>query len=411
MRFMKTPLFMAGLLSVSQAFAGPACDVVTAQDLSIYYNNGMFSDRIEAKLAVMTLQDQLQQENLDSNVEPKVSIAYSQPTQALNSVVTSAINQQESDWAKVLGWLFNDADDGLAPEAWFTNAIHQLTTTTAANTYANTADIDFQTLQYRADILTGSRVIVVAHGEGNFYATAANERLEERFSEELINGEPVPFNGFGIAPIASVVNGNIGHLFLDSYLLSNVGSSEVIQVIHETIDAVDESQTLLREGVLIDITMSWPLGQARDVDLHIREPLAGPVGTDLQRYIQVKHNVFQGNYGQLDVDAKDNTSIEHYTVECIDLEDQFTEDGRTSGTFEIMLNYVEYAEIEQPVSVDVLISAGDLVRSFENIILTEVRDPSAPEWNADTFTIPVVNLDVELTDNQFEFSVVPRLSE
>ena len=433
--------FIAGVFGSATVIAGPACDVVTDQDVSIYYNNGMFSDRIEAKLAVMELQNQVRSTDVGSSVDPKISIAYSQPSNALDRIVNSAINQQDTDWAKILGWLFNDEIS--TPDAWFTEAIHSTTADFTVENYVNNAEIDFQSLQYRADILTGNKVILVAHGQGNFYANSAYDRLQERLAEEQVDGEEVSFSSFGIVSVAStgsrlesevqgqdvqyvslttdqillsldsqrsILTPNVnsvgstdwsGHLFLDSYLETDTAANSIVGLITQTVNAVTESQSQFRDGVLIDITLSWPLELARDVDLHIREPLAGPVGTDLQRFITVKHNEFEGNYGQLDVDAKDNFSIEHYTVECVDLEDQFNEDGRTEGKFEILVNYVDG---DVPVPVDILVSAGDLVRSYENIVLNEVRDPTVPPWNADNFTIPVVDLTVNLENNQFTFT-------
>ncbi|MFZ2719450.1 MAG: hypothetical protein WAZ27_01120 [Minisyncoccia bacterium] len=232
---------------------------------------------------------------------------------------------------------------------------------------------------YRAKTLSGKKVLVVSHSQGNFFANAAYQTLYS-------GSEPLRSRSFGIVSVAnpaSFVGGNgpyttlaedgiiaairlttppgiqpplppnltnilsgartsdwKGHSFLDEYMTT--GSRSVAKIMPDviaTMNGLQRPPQVVQDGI-ITATLTW--GAQPDVDLHAFEPNGTHVYYANERGIS----------GELDLDDVDGAGPEHYRVSCSKLE---------PGTYRIGVNYYSGAG---PETAFVQIAAGTSVRSF-----------------------------------------------
>ncbi len=237
---------------------------------------------------------------------------------------------------------------------------------------------------YRARILEGRKVLVVAHSQGNLFANAAynilyngSTRITSRsfgivsvanpasfvggggpystLSNDLIIGAIAAASHFPIAPPlpANVVNATwgadtLGHNFLNAYMpTGSVSESKILVDIITTMHGLEQPPAIAMDGI-ITVTMTW--GAQPDVDLHAFEPNGA----------HVYYSALHGPSGTLDVDDTSSYGPEHYTVSCNTLE---------IGTYRIGVNYFSG---NSPETALVQIKAGLLVRSFTVALPTEL---------------------------------------
>lgn len=133
--------------------------------LSIYYSNGMFNDISDSIIGLKNLENKVRFELKDYNT--KYEISYNQ-SEAWYSQLIEVFSQKFTDsWSFFLLYISGDEP---APN-WFQDALRN----TVIERHGDTNDEDLQNhvTEYRSAIEACSRVMIVAHSQGNFYANGA----------------------------------------------------------------------------------------------------------------------------------------------------------------------------------------------------------------------------------------------
>ncbi len=278
-------------------------------------------------------------------------------------------------------------------------------------TFVVSQDLQSHVGTYRTFIDEGRKVVVVAHSEGNFYATQAYASLNA-------TGQRARTDSFGIVSIASgscamasagsavaiagsgctnlqtdqvisaastvgtsvsisnrvvhtlpgFVQDLLGHSFL-SYLEGDISGPKIINDVITAIPKLTPSSPIVSQGV-ITVRLEW--GEQPNVNLHVYEPNGSHV------YYAAK----QGVSGYLDLDDKDGEGPEHYYAKCETLQ---------QGLYKVAVNYFSGTGHE---TARINISAGEMIRSY-----------TIPLASADTGAtlIPVAAVKVTQDDQSGEF--------
>lgn len=152
-----------------RAFAEPSC---TETDTTVFYGNGVLTDRVGAFLSLTALQDHLAASLSDQEYQKldfRTSLNASGGTIA--DLFESAIQDISTDVSSFWRWM---SGIWVMPE-WFRDRI--VDAAAVIDEAALLMDLGTHVANYRSSILEGRRVVLVAHSQGNFFANQAYAHL------------------------------------------------------------------------------------------------------------------------------------------------------------------------------------------------------------------------------------------
>lgn len=357
-----------------------------AQRTSVYFGNGMFTDIWEARLGVDELRMRLNAAGIDgrpgagSGVD--FYVAYNQDEAPLRQLLEVFRQKTAATASNFWRWI---SRFDLAPE-WFRESAEQIATSYSSVEHVIDEDLAKHVQWYRGDILSGRKVVVVAHSQGNFYANFAHDEIyggvdglrtysfgivsvanpDARVagggpyttleSDIIINAVRLA-SGTALAATPGATNSRLssdplGHAFIGAYLGGDVSGPRIVGHTLEMIDALEWPDQIAQAGI-ITVTLEW--GEEPDVDLHVFEP------THDGEHVYWAYRL--GTYGYLDVDDVTSFGPEHYYV---------SRGGLGFGTYRIAVNYYEGDSAEL---ARIQIRAGGQVRTY-SVLLPESRGSS-----------------------------------
>jgi hypothetical protein len=136
------------------------------QEVSIYFGNGMFNSRDDAHKSKFALQRELRQSGIS---QTEVQIAYNLNEPALEELLQVA-SQKDEEYGRMF-WRYL-SNLSLAPEA-FRQLARDISRKFDQNRYVLDPDLRNHVAAYRSEIKNGKSVLIIAHSQGNFYANAA----------------------------------------------------------------------------------------------------------------------------------------------------------------------------------------------------------------------------------------------
>jgi len=222
---------------------------------------------------------------------------------------------------------------------------------------------------YEADLLSGKRVIILPHSQGNLFTNDAVASVKSRQPDRagsidyfgVANPAALTVNNAsyvtadddrvisGLSLIEDVLPSNLdnapaivgdfrtisNHLFAEDYFDNRLASRGVIDT-NLTRIATDTPFPIQIAGTgAIRASLSW--GTEPDVDLHVYEPDRG----------HIFYSNKTGLYGTIDVDDRDGEGPENYTVAC---------DNVAPGSYRIGVNYYDGLA---PETAKVIVFLGD----------------------------------------------------
>lgn len=396
---------IASLLA-APAYSQDISGFCSQKDSAIFFGNGVWSDRADAKIALQELENSLSIVlSPDELQKVEFGLAYNTTNGKLEDLFESFIQDISTDvtllW-RTLAVLVP------MPES-FRDKLVEFAAAIDEQALLNTQDLSIHVIAYKNKILEGKKVILVSHSQGNLFANQAYGNLST--SEQ---------NSFGIVAVANpdsfVATGGphvtlfedlvivairlakarlglptpqlpnvtnfltlsdlTGHFFVESYLAPNSNSkSDVLNDIVNVRAALPAPATTAGQGV-ITVTLTW--GPQPDVDLHAFEPN----GTHVYYA-----NRF-GPSGFLDVDDVTSFGPEHYFVGCDTLE---------TGTYRIGVNYYSGSA---PEVANILIQGGLQSRGFTIFL------PTALGFSGDASPQPVGTINVTgNSQDGFQFNI------
>lgn len=369
------------------------------KNISIFFGNGMFTDRDVADSGLAKLQIKLKDSLSSQTVDyQKVdyAVSYNQNEFWALQLLEVAVQQNIDNWSSFWNFL---AGVEIAPD-WFQEAMGDVATSFDRFSYVVDGDLQNHVQKYRAEISEGKKVLVVSHSQGNFYsnraygnvnsnsfgivsvATPANQ-VAGGGSYMTLTNDLVMHSVRIIDPLtlpANFTNTNdsgdwTGHGFIESYLNGDITGPKLVEYVLATLDRLPLPPKTSQDGI-ITVTLEW--GAEPDVDLHVFEPN----GT------HVFYANKNGPSGYLDVDDVSSYGPEHYYVGCATLEE---------GTYKIGVNYY-YGRA--PETAKVQISSGDVVRDYSTTLSQSVGG------SGNNSPISVASIEVSKNqDGEYEFSI------
>jgi hypothetical protein len=189
------PLILSSLLFVASfvVTSGPAAAACAPDSgVVIYYGNGMFISPARARVQAL---------QMDRKLRPTLAAG-------MNVTFAYSYNNSEDDVTQVLQVIGQALDDkavqfqkwintpSSAP-SWARNAIKSAEQSSRESAFVNDADLTAHVTKYKSDLVSGKRVIVLAHSQGNFYANRAHAGLSSKA-------------GFGIVSVGTPANSTAG---------------------------------------------------------------------------------------------------------------------------------------------------------------------------------------------------------
>ena len=292
----------------------------------------------------------------------------------------------------------------------YNSVIGQVMSNAAVSGYnADPGTLNNMLLRINADINQGSKVLLVAHSQGNLWANSVialvnnttargalaqvgvgvpDSRLEKSpvshvtLTEDFII-RPIPFslaanetNGYSFLGILSRT---LGHNYVSAYMDSGTASeSRILNGVKTSFSSLSAIPNPSGQGPFT-VTLTW--GAQPDVDLHIFEPN----GT------HVYYGAPSGTAGYLDVDDVTSFGPEHYYSDCTRI---------ITGEYRIGVNYYSG---RSPEVATVLIQAG--TNSFSRQISLPVERGSS----GNNSPVPVARVVVQRdpSTGAIEASIVP----
>jgi len=182
-----------------------ACAVICQNKTAIVYGNGMFNNKVDAEESLSELEVKLRAYPQASNLlaELEFHLAYADNAGATGPWSLTGVGQLveivrqggNNNYVSMWRWL---SDIEAAPQ-WFQNDMTRIAAAQNALSYVN--DVDLQKMLngdgtannpgYRKLLLGGKRVLIVSHSQGNFYANAVyntlNDPLNPRYANSMGN--------------------------------------------------------------------------------------------------------------------------------------------------------------------------------------------------------------------------------
>lgn len=370
---------------------GAFCQVPTGT--VVVFGNGIMStqkdaersrNRIEAQLRATLTPDEFSKLEFD--------LAYNQSYGLLSDVYESLKQKLLSDNVIVSFWRWlGNREEVPVP---FREVLTDLATRFDFSTRVGTGDLDNHLLLYRASLLAGKKVLVVAHSQGNFFANAAYELLHSGTDAvtsrsfgivsvanpaSFVGGDgpyttlledvviqaialATPVGALGpLAPNATKRGSSVatsdwsGHNFLLEYMAAGSNTiGPITQNMVGMMSSLEQPSQIVQDGIITAI-LTW--GAQPDVDLHVFEPSGS----------HVFYGNFQGVSGYLDLDDTSGYGPEHYYVACTAL---------SAGVYSIGVNYFYGFD---PETARLQITAGTIVRNYSvplAVVLGESGDAS-----------------------------------
>lgn len=256
----------------------------------------------------------------------------------------------------------------------------------------------------RNDLLEGTRLLLIAHSQGNMFANAAMFALMNEYAASIgmvgvASPAAVTYNNSpyftahddrvidALRVISNVLPSNVdndpglfndprdfsNHKFDPSYFAEGLVSRPLIDnAVYGYIATLQFPAAIASPGI-ITATLAW--GAQPDVDLHAFEPNG----------IHVYYGRLRGVSGYLDLDDVTSYGPEHYFVSCALLE---------TGTYRIGVNYYYGTS---PETARIQIAAGTSVRSFTRVL------PTALGSSGNNTPVPVADI-VVMGDQQNGFT-------
>ncbi len=170
------------------------------EEVRIYFANGMSNTFREAKESKRVLQNELGMQDKD------FGIAYNDDENWLLQLL-HVYEQRKHESDEFWYWLRHMNE---APQ-WFRDEYVQKVGRFNENMVRNDPDLQKHIRQYIADLVSGKKVVIVAHSQGNFYANNAYRYIKINYPEYK--------NSIGIVSVATPSNWVEGG---GSYVLNNV---------------------------------------------------------------------------------------------------------------------------------------------------------------------------------------------
>jgi len=378
-------LVLATIFSCAAAWPAlaqdPSQSFCVDKEAVVVYGNGVKSTKAATKLSIDDIEDalffSLPQERFD---RLDFDTAYNPSAGLVNDLLETFIQDLQTDtsqfWRILAGLEF-------MPEA-LAQAFEDLALAIDEDALVANPALQEHVSFYKAQILEGKKVLLVAHSQGTLFANQAffNLTAEEQDSFGIVSaalvdsfvagggayttltedaivfalfllktatGQPAPL-------LPNVTNSSLpipppsveAHFFRTSYLAPGSNSrAKLFGDMLATLDGLVEPPPTATEGI-ITVTLTW--GVEPDVDLHVFEPN----GT------HVYYANLTGPSGFLDVDDVTSFGPEHYFVDCSTLE---------AGTYAVAVNYFRG---DGPEDARVLIQAGLITRGFNIPLSTAV---------------------------------------
>jgi hypothetical protein len=364
MKFLFNVFILTLMLTAIQTNTSEAsyCDIKSY----IFFGNGMFNDQSDAITSKDILTHRLQSFGHLPNKDWAFELSYNhdEGIYSLFEVFRQRMGDRAASYWRMLGNL------EIAPD-WLQDAAREIASNFDLAEALVDDDLQRHVQRYQNLLLSGNRVLVVAHSQGNLYANAAYGNL----AADSRN----PMDAFGIVSVATPASfvagngpyytllydmvisavqmtvpgtlpGNITntvsdtdwkhHSFIDSYLNGDQTGPLIVDTTLATADALAWPAPQIGSGP-ISVTLTW--GDQPDVDLHVFEP----------NYSHVYYANPQGLSGFLDVDDTNGYGPEHYYVASCD--------QLLTGRYGIGVNYYRGSE---PEVAHVQIQAGDMIRDY-----------------------------------------------
>ncbi|WP_217495140.1 KTSC domain-containing protein [Vibrio sonorensis] len=192
------------LLLCSFDVIGSQCDPQSNKQ-SIYFSNGMFNEINDISISVYQLEKELSAFINPSAINYEISVNDSE--QWLLQILEVA-KQKLGDELSMFFIYLSSIDK--APE-WFLEAVDEVVRSSFGN--VNDQDLRQHVSEYQRAIDNCSKVLVIAHSQGNFYANSAWSQVYSRsFGNSMF--EQRNFRSLGILSVATPSN-YVGHQLLD----------------------------------------------------------------------------------------------------------------------------------------------------------------------------------------------------
>ncbi|MCR4275847.1 MAG: hypothetical protein NUV90_00455 [Candidatus Parcubacteria bacterium] len=397
----------------TEAFGeGAFCQVPTGT--VVVFGNGIMGTQKDAVASRNKLHDTLRA-TLTSDEFNKLEfdLAYNQSYGLISDLYESLKQKLSSDNVVVSFWRWLGNREEIP--ALVREALTNMATRFDFSTHVGTGDLDNHLTLYRASILAGKKVVVVAHSQGNFFANAAYELLHSGTDSvtsrsfgivsvanpaSFVGGDgpyttliedvviqaialATPVGALGpIAPNATKRGSSVatsdwsGHNFLLEYMAAGSNTiGPITQNVVGMMSSLEQPLQRVQDGIITAI-LTW--GAQPDVDLHVFEPGGS----------HVFYGNFQGISGYLDLDDTSSFGPEHYYVACTAL---------SAGVYSIGVNYFYGLA---PETAQLQITAGTIVRNYTIPLATVSGE------GGDASPIPVAEITVTGDASRgFQFAV------
>ncbi len=414
---MKIKFFLNSLTALVLIIAGANYALAVnfcseAKTTAIYFVNGVWTDRDDAEVVRVLIEDAYSQElkNLYPSQIFEFKVAYNYHIDTVRDII-EVIGQKVAE-------INNPGVSKISPEVYLAmytalKDIHSfipfaaepvVLTIEEAIAARITAEVNSSALiqKFESDLLEGQRDLLFAHSQGNMFAGDAMASLSGTYDGSigmigvaspaafLYGSQSTYYTAHDdriinmLRPLFSVLSSNVdndpglfndprdfsNHQFERSYFLKSLASRGLVdQDFYGKISSLVFPYTYLGSGA-ITVTLTW--GSEPDVDLHVFEPNGA----------HVYYGNMMGSYGYLDLDDVTGYGPEHYYVSCGDIK---------PGTFKVGVNYY-YGQNPEVAQIQINTSDGNTRTFTKNL-------PQSYGSAGNNSPLDVASVDVTLDSN------------